>query len=139
MADRLTSEQRHRNMSNIRSRNTKPEVMLRKALFSRGFRYRINSRALPGTPDIVLPKYHTVIFVNGCFWHGHNGCRYYVIPATNTEFWVSKIQKNIERDAKVTAELQSLGWKVITVWECDLRGPQFEKTDGRVTGLISGK
>ena len=126
-------------MSNIRSRNTKPEVMLRKALFSRGFRYRINSRALPGTPDIVLPKYHTVIFVNGCFWHGHNGCRYYVIPATNTEFWVSKIQKNIERDAKVTAELQSLGWKVITVWECDLRGPQFEKTVGRVTGLISGK
>lgn len=139
MADRLTSEQRHRNMSNIRSRNTKPETTLRKALFSRGFRYRINVRSLPGTPDIVLPKYRAVIFVNGCFWHGHNGCKYYVIPATNTEFWIKKIDNNIERDMKVTDTLQAQGWKVITVWECELRGPMLEATVGKIAGLIAGR
>lgn len=97
------------NMSRIKSKNTKPEEMVRKYLFSHGFRYRKNDKRLPGTPDIVLPKYRVVIFVNGCFWHGHNQCRYFVIPKSNTEFWVDKINKNIERDALNTEKLISLG------------------------------
>lgn len=97
------------NMSQIKSKNTKPEEMVRKYLFSHGFRYRKNDKRLPGTPDIVLPKYRVVIFVNGCFWHGHNQCRYFVIPKSNTEFWVDKINKNIERDALNTEKLISLG------------------------------
>lgn len=97
------------NMSQIKSKNTKPEKMVRKYLFAHGFRYRKNDKRLPGTPDIVLPKYKTVIFVNGCFWHGHNQCRYFVIPKSNTEFWVDKINKNIERDTVNTDKLISLG------------------------------
>lgn len=110
------------NMSQIKGKNTRPEEIVRKYLFSCGFRYRKNDRKLPGTPDIVLPKYRTVIFVNGCFWHGHEGCRYYVIPSTNTEFWVNKINTNICRDKKKRQQLEQLGWKVITFWECQLKG-----------------
>ncbi|MDE6020026.1 MAG: very short patch repair endonuclease [Ruminococcus sp.] len=110
------------NMSRIRGKNTKPEEIVRKYLFSCGFRYRKNDRKLPGTPDIVLPKYRTVIFVNGCFWHGHEGCKYYVIPSTNTEFWINKINTNIRRDNVKRQQLEQLGWKVITFWECQLKG-----------------
>ena len=116
------------NMSQIKSQSTKPEKVVRKYLFTHGFRYRKNDRRLPGTPDIVLPKYRTVIFVNGCFWHGHNQCRYFVIPKSNTEFWVDKINKNIARDAVNTDKLVSLGWNVITIWECELKKDKREDT-----------
>lgn len=107
-------------MSKIRSTNTKPEVKLRKELFSKGFRYRINFKKLPGKPDIVFPKYKTVILVNGCFWHGHDGCKYYYIPKTHTEFWVTKISLNKERDTRNINALTALGWNVIIVWECTI-------------------
>jgi DNA mismatch endonuclease (patch repair protein) len=108
-------------MSKIRSRDTKPERTLRKLLFARGFRYRVNVPNLPGKPDIVLPKYKTVIFLHGCFWHNHEGCKYAYIPKTNTKFWIDKITSNAERD-KVNAEkLTALGWNIVTVWECEIR------------------
>lgn len=107
-------------MSHIRSTNTKPEEIVRKYLFSKGFRYRKNARLLPGCPDIVLPKYNTVIFVNGCFWHKHD-CPRFVWPASNQEYWYSKILRNAERDQINFQELNTLGWKVITVWECELK------------------
>jgi DNA mismatch endonuclease (patch repair protein) len=108
-------------MSKIRSKDTKPELALRKALFARGFRYRVNDKSLSGKPDIVLPKYKTAIFLHGCFWHRHEGCKYACTPKTNTEFWVDKITSNTERD-KINAEkLTALGWNVITVWECEIR------------------
>lgn len=114
-------ETRSYNMSCIKGKNTKPEEIVRKYLFSHGFRYRKNDKRLPGTPDIVLPKYKTVIFVNGCFWHGHEGCRYFVIPKTNTGFWVNKIETNKQRDIRKISELQALGWKSVVVWECQLK------------------
>ena len=116
------------NMSCIKGKNTKPEEIVRKALFSNGFRYRKNYSRLPGTPDIVLPKYRTVIFVNGCFWHGHKGCKYFVVPKTNTEFWLNKINSNIDRDAIKATQLRELGWQVITVWECELKKDKREHT-----------
>lgn len=109
------------NMSQIKSKNTKPEELVRKYLFSQGFRYRKNDKRLPGSPDIVLPKYKTVIFINGCFWHGHEGCKYFVWPKSNKEFWKSKIETNIARDKKKKLLLEELGWKVIVVWECELK------------------
>ncbi|WP_299605665.1 very short patch repair endonuclease [uncultured Tateyamaria sp.] len=118
MADIVDSRTRSRMMSNIRGRNTKPEVSLRKALHRAGFRFRINARRLPGTPDIVLPKWQTVIFVHGCFWHRHPGCRKATKPATNIEFWTQKFDANVERDAKAVAQLLSLGWRTAIVWEC---------------------
>ena len=109
------------NMSRIKGKNTKPEEIVRKYLFSKGFRYRKNDKRLPGTPDIVLPKYKTVIFVNGCFWHGHKGCKYFVYPENNAGFWRNKIETNIERDRRKSLELEQQGWKVIVVWECQLK------------------
>lgn len=114
-------EKRSAVMSRIRSKNTGPEMILRKALFARGFRYRLNVRKLPGTPDIVLPRYRTVIFVHGCFWHGHEGCKHASTPKTNTEFWVEKIAKNRARDKIHVEQLVAQGWNVLTVWECDIR------------------
>ena len=128
MADRHTVEQRHINMSKIKGRDTNPEVVARHRLFIEGFRYRKNVKSLPGTPDIVLPKYRTVIFVNGCFWHGHEGCKYYVVPKTNTSFWQEKIRRNQLRDEEVLRDLDALGWHVITVWECELRPSSLEQT-----------
>ncbi len=126
------------NMSQIKSRNTKPEEMVRKYLFAHGFRYRKNDKKLPGKPDIVLPKYKTVVFINGCFWHGHEGCRYYVIPKTNTEFWINKISGNIIRDVRKNEELKELGWKIITVWECELKKARFEDTmNSLINALLS--
>lgn len=115
-------------MSRIKGKNTKPEEIVRKYLFSQGFRYRKNDKKLPGTPDIVLPKYKTVVFVNGCFWHGHDGCRYFVTPKTNTSFWVNKIETNKIRDNKTIENLQELGWKVIVVWECQLKKNKLDDT-----------
>lgn len=109
------------NMSRIKGKNTKPEELVRKYLFSQGFRYRKNDKRLPGSPDIVLPKYKTVIFVNGCFWHGHEGCKYFVRPKSNEDFWKNKIETNIARDKKKTEALEALGWNVIVVWECELK------------------
>lgn len=116
------------NMSRIKGKNTKPEEIVRKYLFSKGFRYRKNDKRLPGTPDIVLPKYKTAIFVNGCFWHGHKNCRYFVIPKTNTDFWLNKINTNIERDKRKQEALKELGWNVVVVWECELKPKVVEKT-----------
>lgn len=108
------------NMSRIRSTNSKPEEIVRKYLFSKGFRYRKNVNKLPGCPDIVLPKYKTVIFVNGCFWHKHD-CPRFIWPSSNQDYWIPKIQRNIERDRLNVAELQKKGWHIITVWECELK------------------
>ena len=115
-------------MSHIRSKNTRPEQLVRQALWHRGFRYRLHVNDLPGKPDIVLPKYKAVIFINGCFWHGHEGCKDFVIPKSNTAFWLEKIGKNKERDIRDETALTSLGWKVITIWECKLKKPVIEAT-----------
>lgn len=120
MADKHSVEVRSKNMSHIRSTNTKPEEIVRKYLFSRGLRYRKNVKYLPGCPDIVLRKYRTVVFVNGCFWH-HHDCGRFVWPATNQEYWQNKINKNVERDKTNTSILKSDGWKVLTIWECQLK------------------
>ncbi len=121
MTDIKTPEQRSRNMAAIKGKDTKPEMIVRKYLFSRGLRFRVQVRKLPGTPDIVLPKYKTAIFVNGCFWHGHEGCKYFRLPKSNVEFWKEKIERNIERDRESLQALLDSGWKVIRVWECELR------------------
>ena len=128
MADVHSPETRSYNMSRIRGRNTKPEELVRKYLFAQGFRYRKNDARLPGKPDIVLPKYKTVIFVNGCFWHAHEGCRYFVWPKNNAEFWKKKIGGNVERDAKNQRLLKELGWRIIVVWECELKHSLAEAT-----------
>ena len=116
-----SKEVRSYNMSRIKGKDTKPEETVRKYLFSQGFRYRKNDKRLPGTPDIVLPKHKTVIFVNGCFWHGHEGCKYFVWPKNNAEFWHKKIRDNILRDQRKVQALDLLGWKVIVVWECKIK------------------
>lgn len=121
MADIMTPNQRSRCMAAIKGKDTKPEILVRKFLFSKGLRYRLNNRKLPGSPDIVLKKYKTVIFVDGCFWHGHEGCKYFRLPKSNTPFWEAKITRNIERDKETTQALTALGWKVISIWECELR------------------
>ena len=108
-------------MASIKSKNTKPEVIVRKFLFAHGFRFRINVKKLPGTPDIVLKKYRTCIFVNGCFWHGHEGCKYFVPPKTNTEFWYAKFRYNQERDARNYQKIRDLGWRILIIWECEIR------------------
>jgi DNA mismatch endonuclease (patch repair protein) len=108
-------------MSSIRGKNTKPEILVRKSLHARGFRFRLHNKKLPGSPDVVLPKYGVAIMVNGCFWHGHKGCRYATKPKTNVEFWETKIARNRHRDEVTTAHLEALGWTVITIWECELR------------------
>lgn len=126
--DVLSKEQRHRNMTAIHSANTKPEITVRKYLFVHGFRFRINYSRLPGHPDIVLHKYRTCIFINGCFWHGHENCKYYVIPKSNTSFWTQKISRNIDRDKQVQRELAQMGWHCITIWECELKPKKREQT-----------
>ena len=127
------------NMSRIRGQNTKPEETVRKYLFSEGFRYRKNVRKLPGSPDIVLPKYRTVVFVNGCFWHGHNGCRYFVWPKSNPDFWRDKIETNIKRDKNNYQSLKELGWKVIVIWECEIKKALKEETLNNLKNQLLGK
>lgn len=136
MSDVHTPEQRHKNMAAIHSSSTKPELKLRRALWSLGFRYRINEKDLPGKPDIVLPKYRTVVFIHGCFWHGHKDCKYYTVPKTNTEFWTAKVTRNLQRDQEVWRQLEAKGWYVIIVWECELKKYRFEDTVNSVAAEI---
>ena len=127
MADNHTKESRSRNMSHIRSKDTKPEEIVRKYLFSQGFRYRKNVKLLPGCPDIVLPKYRTVVFVNGCFWHKHD-CPRFVWPSSNTDYWTTKITRNVERDQENYQTLNRMGWNTIVVWECQLKKKVLNQT-----------
>jgi DNA mismatch endonuclease (patch repair protein) len=123
-------------MSRIKGKNTKPEMLVRKFLFANGFRYRLNVKTLPGKPDIVLPKYKTVIFVNGCFWHGHKGCRYFILPKTRTEWWLKKINDTKTRDQIAENELTKTGWNVIVIWECDIKPYKLNETLARIIQLI---
>ena len=121
MADVHSKEIRSYNMSRIKNKDTKPEILIRQFLHKNGFRYRLHVKNLPGKPDIVLPKYKVIIFINGCFWHGHNDCKYYKIPKTRTEWWLNKINTNINNDIKAVNGLIELGWKIITIWECEIK------------------
>ena len=133
----MTPQQRHANMAAIHGKDTKPEIIVRQWLWRHGYRYRLNHPRLPGKPDIVMRKYRTCIFVNGCFWHGHEGCKYYTVPKTNTEFWVSKVRRNQERDNEVRHRLASMGWHSITIWECDLKPSVREKTLASLSFTLS--
>ncbi len=115
-------------MSQIKGKNTKPELLVRKFLHSNGFRYKLHDKTLPGKPDIVLPKYKTIIEVQGCFWHGHQNCKYFILPKSNTDFWKNKIAKNIERDNINTQKLKELGWNVIFLWECQLKKDRIDSS-----------
>ncbi len=136
MPDRMTPEQRHDCMASIHSEDTRPEQAVRRELWHRGYRFRKCVRTLPGTPDIVLPKYRTCIFVNGCFWHGHKGCSKFVMPKTRTEFWVNKIARNQERDLVNIQRLESIGWSAITVWECELGKSSIENTMEKIESTL---
>lgn len=136
MTDCLSIAQRRFCMSQVHSASTKPELKLRHALWRLGFRYRMNDRRLPGSPDIVLPKYRSVIFVHGCFWHGHKGCKNYTVPKTNTDFWVAKVARNQERDQEVWRQLEANGWSVIIVWECELKKSVLGETINRIAEEI---
>lgn len=121
MADVHDKATRSYNMSRIKGTDTKPEMLVRKYLHANGIRYRLHNKNLPGKPDLTLTKYHTVIFVNGCFWHGHKGCRYFVLPKTRTAWWQEKIEETINRDSTAIQNLKELGWKPIIIWECELK------------------
>lgn len=136
MPDRMTPEQRHDCMASIHSEDTRPEQAVRRELWHRGYRFRKCVRTLPGTPDIVLPKYRTCIFVNGCFWHGHRGCSKFVMPKTRTEFWSNKIARNQERDLVNIQRLESIGWSAITVWECELGKSSIENTMEKIESML---
>lgn len=123
-------------MSHVHSVSTMPELKLRHALWRLGFRYHVNVKSLPGSPDIVFPKYQTAIFIHGCFWHGHKGCKYYTVPKTNTDFWTAKVARNQERDQEVWRQLEAKGWFVIIVWECELKKAVLDKTIDRVEAEI---
>ena len=137
MADVHDKATRSFNMSRIKGKNTKPEMLVRKYLFAHGFRYRLNVKTLPGKPDIVLPKYKTVIFVNGCFWHGHKGCKYFVVPKTRTEWWLDKIKGTQLRDREAENQLNEIGWKVITLWTCQLKQDK-DKTLQTLVKTVNG-
>lgn len=128
MVDKFSKEVRSYNMSRIRSKDTKPEILVRSYLFSRGLRFRKNDTRYPGSPDIVLPKYNTIVFVHGCFWHLHEGCKYARIPKSNVDYWKNKLYRNRERDERNLKELKEMGWNVIIVWECDLKKDKREHT-----------
>lgn len=128
MADIVSEKKRSEMMSRIRNKNTKPEMLVRRFLHSVGFRYRLHVNDMQGKPDLVFPKYKTVLFINGCFWHGHDGCKYFVIPKTNTDWWLNKIQKNKQRDIKNYQMLRESGWKIIVIFECELKKEQIDQT-----------
>lgn len=136
MADSLSPTQRHFCMSSVHSFGTKPEKLLRRILWHKGFRYRVNDKRLPASPDIVLPKYKTVVFVHGCFWHGHKGCKSFSTPKTNTDYWTMKVRRNQERDQETWRQLEAKGWNVIIVWECELKKARFQDTVDRVVAEI---
>ena len=127
MADNHSKEIRSYNMSRIRSKNTKPEILVRKFIYKHGYRYRLNVKNLPGKPDIVLSKYKTIVFVHGCFWHGHDSCKYFVMPKSNLSYWAAKIERNISRDLNNEIALKTAGWKIIVIWECELKNDNIEK------------
>lgn len=139
MVDKVSKEVRSYNMSRIRSKDTTPEILVRSYLFSKGLRFRKNDKRYPGSPDIVLPKYKTMVFVHGCFWHLHDGCKYAVMPKSNVEFWEKKLYGNKERDERNKKELEELGWKVITVWECELKKDKVEQTLARLYTQITSE
>jgi DNA mismatch endonuclease (patch repair protein) len=128
MADVHTVQQRRFNMQQVKAKDTKPELLVRKFLHAHGFRYSLHKKTLPGKPDIVLTKYKTIIFVHGCFWHGHANCKYFSIPKTRTQWWADKINTNKANDAKTAKALRKKGWNVLTVWECKLKREKTEKT-----------
>jgi DNA mismatch endonuclease (patch repair protein) len=138
MSDKLTPEKRSWNMSRIKGKDTKIEVEVRKYLFSKGYRFRKNDKRYPGKPDIVLPKYHVAIFVHGCFWHRHEGCKDATIPKTRTEFWLEKFDKNVKNDQIKQEKLRELGWKVIVIWECELKR-SFQETMDKVENELTRK
>lgn len=127
MADVHDKATRSFNMSRIKGKNTKPEMLVRRFLHANGFRYRLHVKNLPGNPDIVLPKYKTVIFINGCFWHGHEGCKYFVLPKTKTDWWLNKIEGTKLRDREAEIKLKEWGWKIFRIWECELRPNQISE------------
>lgn len=128
MTDTVSKTRRSEIMRNVKGKHTKPEIIVRKFLHSKGFRFRIHDKKLSGHPDIKLTKYKTVIFINGCFWHGHENCRIYVMPKSNVEFWNNKITKNISKDKGIISKLRELGWNVLIIWECDLKSKKREQT-----------
>jgi DNA mismatch endonuclease (patch repair protein) len=128
MANLPPTAARSYNMSRIKAANTKPEMLVRRYLHAQGYRYTLHNKNLPGKPDLVLSKYKTIIFVNGCFWHGHKNCKYYTVPKTNTDWWLNKINRNITNDIKVIKALKQAGWKVLVIWECKLKPAKIEKT-----------
>jgi DNA mismatch endonuclease (patch repair protein) len=136
MADVHSKGIRSYNMSRILSKNTKAEIAVRKFLHKNGFRYRLNVKRLPGKPDIVLKKYRTVIFVHGCFWHGHTDCKDFVIPKSNQQYWIPKIEKNLARDKEVKEQIESLGWNIIIVWECQLKKRDSSGLESLKTKLL---
>lgn len=133
--DKFSKEKRSDIMSHVRGKNTKPEEEIRKYLFSKGYRYRKNDKRYPGKPDIVLPKYHTIIFVNGCFWHQHPGCKSATLPETNRDYWEAKLQRNVERDAAQIRQLEGMGWHVIVLWECEISSKSKRKE--RLISLVN--
>lgn len=139
MTDIVDKQTRSRMMAGIKGKDTKPELVLRRALHARGFRYRLHSKNVPGRPDLVFPKHHAIVFVHGCFWHRHEGCRYTTTPSTRPEFWQAKFDANVIRDAAIRDQLIEAGWRVATVWECSLRKTdQLVATVGRLrTWLLS--
>ncbi|MGN6268055.1 MAG: very short patch repair endonuclease [Ginsengibacter sp.] len=137
MADVHSKEIRSKNMAAIKGKNTRPEMLVRKFLHANGFRYKLHDKSLPGKPDVVLPKYKTVIFVHGCFWHGHSNCKYYVIPKTRTEWWLNKINGNIVNDNKASQALKKDGWKIYTIWECQLKTAKVEKSLNALLNKLS--
>ena len=139
MVDKFSKKTRSYNMSQIKSKDTKPEIIVRKYLFSKGLRFRKNDKRYPGSPDIVLPKYNTVVFINGCFWHLHDGCKYAVMPKSNVEYWKKKLYRNKERDKQNQKELEKMGWNVITVWECQLKKDNREETLEKLYTQITSK
>ena len=132
MTDVHDTATRSYNMSQIKGKETKPELIVRRFLFSHGFRYRLHDKKLPGKPDIVLPKYRTVIFVNGCFWHGHINCKYFVVPKTRTEWWLQKIYRNKQLDKDNLLKLQEKGWKTFSIFECELKGINLKRSLNKI-------
>ncbi len=137
MTDVHDKSTRSYNMSQIKSKNTKPELTVRKYLFGHGYRFRLHEKKLPGKPDIVMPKYRTVIFVHGCFWHGHDGCKYFVVPKTRTEWWLNKINRNKQLDSENIKKLKANGWKVLVIFECELKKEKAEKTLNNIVTQIN--
>ena len=139
MADVHNKATRSYNMSRIKGKNTKPEMLVRKFLHAKGYRYKLHDKNLPGKPDIVLPKYNTIIFVHGCFWHGHANCKYFVVPKTRTQWWTNKINRNKANDEKAVKALRKDGWNAIVVWECGLKAAKVERTLARILNKIPVK